>query len=95
MKTKKKKQLEATIEIRRDAFLKKIDEYEAMTLEELQARYQLPGKKNRIGGIYREAMIEVVRRKQIKKASEAIQEGTAQLAEEPVQDVPHNEMPTP
>lgn len=91
MKTKQKRILEQTIEYRRQAFLKKIDEYEAMTLEQLKELFN----SKHIGGIYKEAMIEVVRRKQIEQASEAIQEGTAQLAEEPVQEVPHNKMPTP
>jgi hypothetical protein len=76
---------------RREVFFKKIEEYEKMTLEELQARFQLPGKKNRIGGIYREAMIEVVRRKQIEQANKVLSE---EKSETPVMDNPSTEQST-
>lgn len=92
MKGKKQQKLQETIEYRRQAFLKKIDEYEAMSLEELKARFQLPGKKNRIGGIYKEAMVEVVRRKQIEEANKLLAE---KPEEQPVVDIPHTETPTP
>lgn len=91
MKEKKKRINAVTIEIRRQAFLDKIDLYERLTLEELKALYNHPDKKKRPGGIYREALIEVVRRKQQLQLDDVVKDAT----EEPQQELPHNELETP
>lgn len=82
MKSKKQQKLQTTIEIRRQAFIKKLDEYDKLSLEELKDLYNHPDKKVRPGGIYREALIEVVRKKQIAVVTEVIKEGTEEVKQE-------------
>lgn len=59
---------EATLKVRQEAYFRKCEEYDKLTLDELKALYDKPGKKNRIGGVYKLAMIEVVRKKMQEKA---------------------------
>lgn len=60
--------------VRRDAFFKKIEEYSKLSLEELKELFNHPDKKQRPGGIYREALIECVRRKQLDEINKNIKE---------------------
>lgn len=78
MKAKKRKQQEVVMGIRRDAFFAKIEEYKKLTLEELRELYNHSDKKKRPGGIYREALVEVVRQKQLEAANTAVQEATTE-----------------
>ena len=82
MKSKKQQKLQGTIEIRKQAFMKKLDEYDKLSLEELKDLYNHPDKKQRPGGIYRQALIEIVRKKQIATATEVIKEGTEEVKQE-------------
>ena len=83
MKAKKRKQQEVVMGVRRDAFFTKIEEYKKLTLEELRELYNHPDKKKRPGGIYREALVEVVRQKQLEAANAAVQEATVEPTTEP------------
>ena len=94
MKSKKQQKLQGTIEIRKQAFMKKLDEYDKLSLEELKDLYNHPDKKVRPGGIYREALIEVVRKKQIAAATEAIKEGTEEVKQEEATIAPETETNT-
>lgn len=60
---KKQESIELSNNVRREAFQKKYEEYDKLTLEELYEIFNRKGKKNRIGGAYKLAMIEVVRKK--------------------------------
>lgn len=68
-----------TIPKRRDAFFAKMEEYGKLTLDELKVLYNHPDKKQRPGGIYREALIEVVRKKQLEAVNTNIKDGIEEL----------------
>lgn len=87
MKAKKVTALDQIFKKREEAFYKKMEEYDKLSLEELKDLYNHPEKKKRPGGIYKQALVEVVRKKQIALASEAIKEGTEEVKqEEPKED---------
>ncbi len=91
MENKKINKQQQIIAIRRQAFIDKIDEYTKLSLEELKELYNHPDKKKRPGGIYREALVEVVRRKQLETIEAKVEEATTPT--EPVVDTPHTEHP--
>lgn len=82
MKAKKVTALDQIFKKREEAFYKKIEEYDKLSLEELKDLYNHPEKKKRPGGIYKQALVEVVRKKQIALASETIKEGTEEVKQE-------------
>ena len=87
MKAKKVTALDQIFKKREEAFYKKMEEYDKLSLEELKDLYNHPEKKKRPGGIYKQALVEVVRKKQIALASETIKEGTEEIKqEEPKED---------
>lgn len=91
---KAQKQANNALTIRRKAFFEKMDEYDKLTLDELKELFNHPDKKKRPGGIYRQALIEVVRRKQLALANQAVAEGTAAVLEQPVvEEIPQAENP--
>jgi len=65
---KKQQSIEIVNNVRREAFQKKYEEYDKLSLEELFAIFNKEGKKNRIGGAYKVAMLEIVRKKLQEKA---------------------------
>jgi len=89
MKAKKISKQNQILKIRRDAFFTKIEEYKKLTLEELKELFNHPDKKKRPGGIYREALIEVVRQKQIETIETKVEEATTPT--ESVVDNSHTE----
>ena len=87
MKAKKVTALDQIFKKREEAFYKKMEEYDKLSLEELKDLYNHPEKKKRPGGIYKQALVEVGRKKQIALASETIKEGTEEIKqEEPKED---------
>lgn len=82
MGIKQQRKSDKIINIRRQAFFDKMVEYDKLSLEELKDLYNHPDKKVRPGGIYRQALIEVVRKKQIATATEVIKEGTEEVKQE-------------
>ena len=58
-KGRSKKQLEAS----REAFLRKIEEYSKLSLEELKTLYNGSEDKKPVGGTYKQALIEVTKHK--------------------------------
>lgn len=79
MKTKLRKKKQLELNYRREKFFEKIEEYSKLTLDELKELFNHPDKKKRPGGIYREALIEVVRRKQLEQINETIKESKEEL----------------
>ena len=71
---KKLNKLTKVEEYRISKYKEKIEEYSKYTLDELKTLYQ--NKETKPGGIYLQAMIEVVRRKQIEAANATITENT-------------------
>lgn len=82
MGIKQQRKSDKIINTRRQAFFDKMVEYDKLTLDELKELFNHPDKKKRVGGIYREALIEVVRNKQLKIADKVIEEKTAEIAAE-------------
>ena len=64
-KSHKARQLEAmqTLSYRQEVYKKKMEEYDQKSLDELKEIFNQKGEK-RLGGIYKLALVETVRRKQ-------------------------------
>lgn len=69
---KKLRKAEEIKNYRIQKFQEMLTVYERYTLEELKNIYNHPDKNKRPGGIYREALIEIVRRKQIEEVNRVI-----------------------